>query len=146
MKENGYTTREKVEDLKNTQMEITMKENFIKIKHMARVCINGGMERSTMVNGIWELRKVMVYGEGSKVIVILESGKIVRQKVMECIYGRMVTSMKENGLIVSSMAMEQTFLVMEMFTLDSINLGNLKAMVSINGVMEVCMLETLGTG
>ena len=98
-----------------------------------------------MVNGIWELRKVMVYGEGSKVIVILESGKIVRQKVMECIYGRMVTSMKENGLIVSSMAMEQTFLVMEMFTLDSINLGNLKAMVSINGVMEVCMLETLGT-
>ena len=62
---------------------------------------------------------------------------------MEFIYGRMVTNMKVSGSIASNMEMELTCLGMEMYILVPINMENLMVRDSINGQMEVCILESL---
>ena len=73
----------------------------------------------------------------------MESGETVKLKDMVFIYGRMVTNMKGNGSIASNMEMELTCLGMEMYILVPINMENLMVRDSINGQMEVCILESL---
>jgi hypothetical protein len=50
-----------------------------------------------MDNGLMEGKKVMEYGREYMVIFILVNGKIQKLKDTECINGKMVTNMKENG-------------------------------------------------
>ena len=92
--------KETVKASKNTQMEIFMMGNFRETKPMVREFINGEMERFMMDNGIWGQRKDLEFGEVFKGTVISVSGEIVKLKVTESTFGRMVTSMKGNGVIV----------------------------------------------
>jgi hypothetical protein len=81
----------------------------------------------------------MEYGEVLIKIVILENGRQVRLRDMEFIYGRMETSMKENGKIVLNMEWEQIFLQMGIHLQGTIFMGSLKVKVNINGAMEAHM-------
>jgi len=56
-------------------------------------------------------------------------------------YGRMEISMKENGLIFSSMEKGLTYLEMEIHIKVNTNMENLKDLDNINGAMEVFLLE-----
>jgi hypothetical protein len=81
----------------------------------------------------------MEYGEELIKIVILENGRQVRLRDMEFIYGRMETSMKENGRIVLNMEWEQIFLQTGIHLQGTIFMGSLKVKVNINGAMEALM-------
>ena len=63
MRVNGLMTREREEGSKNIPMVTFMKENLKITKLMGREYISGGMEKCMMDNGIWELKKVMEFGE-----------------------------------------------------------------------------------
>jgi hypothetical protein len=67
------------------------------VKLMVREYIHGAMERCMMVNGIKDSSMVMEFGEDFIMIPTLVSGGNQRQKVMECILGRMAIDMKESG-------------------------------------------------
>jgi hypothetical protein len=83
--------------MRDTQMEINMREIFKMEKHMEKVSMLGWMEKFLMVNGRMELKKATEYGKASLVIHSLESGRIVRLMGTVSINGKMVTDMKVNG-------------------------------------------------
>ena len=106
-------------------MVILIKVNIKMVKHMAKEYILGLMEKSMMVNGLMELRKVMVFGRVLMEILILANGRTARPMVMEYINGRMVIDMKANGNNVLDTEMELTFFIMVMYIKDNISMENL---------------------
>jgi hypothetical protein len=97
MKDPGVTIQDMVKAMSDIKMEIYLRVNLLIIKHMEKESINGLMVRCMMENG-WQGRNmVMVSGEECMEIVTLESGKIVKLKDMEFIYGKMVINTKGNG-------------------------------------------------
>jgi hypothetical protein len=120
-------------------MIINMKESSRMAKRMAKVCISGQMGKFMMVSGGTELRKVMVFGRESSVILISESGKIAKLMVTEYINGKMETGMKETGEIVLSMDRELIYLQMAIPIQANTNLVSLMVMDNTSGRTAVFM-------
>ena len=72
--------------------------------------------------------------------VILVSGKIPRPRAMVFMFGGMVTNMRASGLALYAMETEVTSSPMGMSLLVNMSTENLKASVSISGLMEVAIL------
>jgi len=96
-KDNGEMTREKAKEWKDIQMEINMKEIFIREKLMEKEYIIGQMEKFMMESGKMVLKKDTECGKEFLEILILDNGKTQRQMVMEFINGKMETDMKDLG-------------------------------------------------
>ncbi len=96
----------------------------------------GRMEKSTMANGQMELSKGMEFGREAWGSLISVNGKTVKQMVMVCISGRMVTDMKVSGKHACVMEMARTSSPMETPILVSTNQESQKDMGSIDGIME----------
>lgn len=92
-------TRKMEEVLKDIPRETSMRENFSKENPTEKVFLPGQMEKCLKVSGIWGSRKVKEFGKASLEIRILVNGTILKLTVTEYISGKMVTDMKENGLM-----------------------------------------------
>ena len=99
MKDNGKMMKEVAKVTKGIKVETHTMVNSLTTKLMEEGFTNGKRERFMMENGRMGRKMVMVYGEESLEIATLESGKTVKQKVMECMFGKMVINMKESGRI-----------------------------------------------
>lgn len=64
------------------------------------MCTLGQMVKSMTVSGLKESKKDLEFGKEPMEITMLESGKMVKLKVMEFIPGKMVIDTKVNGKIV----------------------------------------------
>lgn len=97
MKDLGLQIKDMAEDLSFSQMVINIKENMKMEKHMEKEHIHGEIMKYMMENGNVGKKMDMAFGRVFKEIVILVSGRIVKQKDMEYIHGLMEIDMKENG-------------------------------------------------
>jgi hypothetical protein len=87
MKDIGRMIRDMETDLKCFRIRMLIMESMLREKPPEREFIPGEMEKAIRDNlpRVW--RKVMEFGKGLKGIHLLELGKIIRLKAMECIPG-----------------------------------------------------------
>lgn len=100
MKGNGRMIKGVGKDMKGIKVATLTKASLKTIKLMGEVFINGRKEKFTMASGGMGKRMAMEFGKASLGIAILESGRIVKQRDMVFMFGKMEINMKENGLIV----------------------------------------------
>lgn len=87
-----------------------------KERQMGKESTVGETERSMTASGRRVSSMETACGKGSKEIHTLESGGSVGQRAMGCMYGKVATGMRESGLLVLSMDLEQTYSQTEMCT------------------------------
>jgi hypothetical protein len=98
MKVSGIKIRDMEEDLRNTQMAISMLENLKKEKLMEMGNMNGFRKGKFMMgNGPKVQDMAMEFGKERMEIVILANGKGERLMAMGCINGVMEINTKVNG-------------------------------------------------
>lgn len=97
MKVIGMMTRDMVEDTNDFQMVTFIKATTNMERLMVKDSLLGLMEKSMMENGLMESKKATEFGKELKENLTLDSGKIVKQMVMEFTNGKMEINMKGNG-------------------------------------------------
>ena len=97
MRVNGSWMYVNEREWKYIQTVISMRVTSRRERLMERAFIIGQMERSMMVNGKMELRKVMACGKVFLETHIWDNGKTVKLMAMESISGKMVIDTKEPG-------------------------------------------------
>jgi hypothetical protein len=97
MKESGRMIREMVWVMKDSQMEINMKDSIKMEKLKALGDILGSIMNTMMVNGLQEINKDLELGKVVKMNNIVGNGTEISQMDMENMYGEMEMYMKENG-------------------------------------------------
>lgn len=89
-------------------MAMLIKETTMKGNLMVKEFFIGNVVRYMMENGTKELKMGMEYGRGQVENLILGNGRIVKLRVTGCMCGKMETSMRVNGKLVSDMGMGLT--------------------------------------
>lgn len=109
------------------RMAIPTSVNLNTEEPMVKEYTLGRTEKYMMANGTRVLSKAMVSGREFQMTLILESGKIQKRMVTECIPGQTEIGMKVSGICVSSMAKVQTHLQMAKATTENMQTENLMA-------------------
>lgn len=117
-------------------MVIPIKENTLKEKPMEKEHTYGEMARSMTESGTMDRNLDTVYGRASMETVTSASGKTVRLKVMECIYGWTATGMKVSGPSASGMETELISLPMEITILANTSKASRMDLGSTNGPVQ----------
>ena len=99
MKENGLKINEVGMDLSSIRMATRTRATIFIINRMEKGHIIGQMEKYSKENGSRDASMVLGYGSVRMARLIWVSGKTIKSTAMACIFGRMVTNMKENGKI-----------------------------------------------
>ena len=96
-----------------------------------------------MVNSLWDVKMVLVFGQESKVRSTWVNGKIIKSGVMVFISGLMGISMRVSGPDLSRMVKVQNLSLTKIFIQVSTRKVNQRVMVSTNGCQGPFLLENL---
>lgn len=115
-KGNGSMMLKEDLELKNSLMEIYLKENIFMENLMELVLISGVTDKDMMGSGSMDSSKVQECGEGKKETRTKDNGSMENLMDMEFIHGRMEIHMKDNLKIVLNMDKVLKDLQMEIST------------------------------
>ena len=99
MKVNGKLIKEMVMVLKFSKMVTAIEASLLTINLTAKVFMYGQTERYMMENSFKDKKTALASGKACIMIVIRVSGKIIKRKVLELIFGAMMIDMRANGLV-----------------------------------------------
>lgn len=140
MKANGFKINVMVADLKFLLTGIRIRETIRMVSRTVEEFTLGRTGKFMMESGNTELKMAMESGKEHPVNHISVNGWTAKHKDMEFTCGKITISTKASGIKISDTVMEVIFFTMEMCTLASTFMANLKVLDSTSGKTALLIL------